>query len=78
MRATHVHLFRRFVFTLALVVCLVVSAWSVSSPAQAAPRLSPAKPPPFVAKLKPLLQAKMRQLRIPGAIIFVDDPGQGA
>jgi D-alanyl-D-alanine carboxypeptidase len=28
-----------------------------------------------VAKLKPLLQAKMQQLRIPGAILYVDDPG---
>jgi D-alanyl-D-alanine carboxypeptidase len=32
--------------------------------------------PACVAKLKPLLQAKMQQLRIPGAIIYVDDPGQ--
>jgi D-alanyl-D-alanine carboxypeptidase len=34
--------------------------------------------PAFAAKLQPLLQAKMQQLRIPGAIIFVDDPGQGS
>jgi D-alanyl-D-alanine carboxypeptidase len=29
-----------------------------------------------VAKLNPLLQAKMQQLRIPGAIVFVNDRGQ--
>jgi D-alanyl-D-alanine carboxypeptidase len=78
MSAKPVHLFRRLVFVLALVVCLVLSTWSVSSPVQAAPTRSPAASPPFVAKLKPLLQAKMQQLRIPGAIVFVDDPGQGA
>ncbi len=33
--------------------------------------------PPFAKKLRPLLEAAMKQLSIPGAIIFVDDPGQG-
>jgi D-alanyl-D-alanine carboxypeptidase len=28
--------------------------------------------------LQPLLQARMQQLRIPGALIYVDDPGQGS
>src|SRR6266566_2790565 len=78
MRAKQVHLFRRLVFALTLVVCLVLSVWSASSPAQAASMRSPAKSPPFVAKLKPLLLAKMQQLRIPGALVFVDDPGQGS
>ncbi len=78
MRAKHVHLFRRLAFALALLVYLVLSAWSVSSPAQAVSTPSGGKPPPFVAKLKPLLQARMKQLRIPGAIIYVDDPGQGS
>jgi CubicO group peptidase (beta-lactamase class C family) len=78
MSAKQVHLFRRLVFALALVVCLVLSVWSASSPAQAAPTREPAKSPPFVAKLKPLLEAKVQQLRIPGAIIYVDDPGQGS
>jgi D-alanyl-D-alanine carboxypeptidase len=77
MRAKHVHLFRRFVFALALLVCLVVSTWAVSSPTKAASRLA-TREPPFAGKLRPLLEAKMKQLRIPGAIIFVDDPGQGS
>jgi D-alanyl-D-alanine carboxypeptidase len=33
--------------------------------------------PPFAAKLQPLLQSRMRQYRIPGAIVYVDIPGQG-
>jgi D-alanyl-D-alanine carboxypeptidase len=75
MRAKPVHRFRRVVFALALLVCLLLSAWSVSSPVQAAPTHATGQPA-CVAKLKPLLQAKMQQLRIPGAIIFVDEPGQ--
>jgi D-alanyl-D-alanine carboxypeptidase len=77
MSAKQVQLFRRLVFPLALVVWLVVSAYAVSSPALAAPTREPAKSPPFVAKLQPLLQAKMQQWRIPGAMVYVDDPGQG-
>jgi hypothetical protein len=34
--------------------------------------------PPFVAKFKSLPLVKMQQLRIPGTMIYVDDPGQGA
>jgi D-alanyl-D-alanine carboxypeptidase len=75
MSATPVHRFRRVVFALALLVCLLLSAWSVGSPVQAAPKHATGRPA-CVAKLKPLLQAKMQQLRIPGAIIFVEDPGQ--
>ncbi len=75
MSATPVHRFRRVVFVLVLLVCLLLSTWSVSSPVQAAPMHATGQPA-CVAKLKPLLQAKMQQLRIPGAIIFVDDPGQ--
>src|SRR5215471_18401681 len=78
MSAKHVHLLGRFVFPLALLVCLLLSACSGSSPALAAPIHSAAKSPPFVAKLKPLLEARMQQLRIPGAIVYVDDPGQGS
>jgi len=78
MRTTHVQLFRRLVLALTLVVWMGVSVWSVSSPAQAASMRSAEQSPPFVAKLKPLLQAKMQQLRIPGALVFVNDPGQGS
>jgi D-alanyl-D-alanine carboxypeptidase len=76
MSAKSAHRFRRFVFVLALLVCLVLSAWSVSSPVQAAPARSTCQAA-FAAKLKPLLVAKMEQLRIPGAMIYVDDPAQG-
>jgi D-alanyl-D-alanine carboxypeptidase len=67
----------RLLALLLLVACLVGSAWSVYSPAQAATTRSIGEPP-FAGKLRPLLEAKMKQLRIPGAIVFVDDPGQGS
>src|SRR2546430_1311125 len=76
MRAKPVHLFRRCVFVLALLACLVLSACSVSSPVQTAPARSTCQAA-FAAKLKPLLVAKMQQVRIPGAMIYVDDPAQG-
>jgi D-alanyl-D-alanine carboxypeptidase len=76
MSATPVYLFRRVVFVLALLVCLLLSAWSVSSPVQPAPARSPCQAA-FAAKLQPPLVAKMQQVRIPGALIYVDDPGQG-
>jgi D-alanyl-D-alanine carboxypeptidase len=78
MSAKHVHLLGRLVFPLALLVCLLLSACAGSSPVQAAPIREAAKPPLFVAKLRPLLLARMQQLRIPGAIVYVDDPGQGS
>jgi D-alanyl-D-alanine carboxypeptidase len=34
--------------------------------------------PAFATKLQPLLQAKMQQLHIPGAMVDVDIPGQGS
>jgi D-alanyl-D-alanine carboxypeptidase len=76
MRAKQVHLIRHFVFALSLFVCLIVSACSqaVAPPPQATP---PVEVPAFAAKLKPLLEAKMQQLHTPGAIVYVDDPGQG-
>src|SRR6516165_4426946 len=76
MRATHVQRFRRLVLTLAMLVWLMVSAWAVSSPALAAPARSTCQAA-FAAKLKPLLAAEMQQVRIPGALIYVDDPAQG-
>jgi len=78
MSAKHVHLLSRLVFPLALLACLLLSACAGSSPAQAAPTHGASKSPAFVAKLQPLLQARMQQLRIPGAIVYVDDPGQGS
>jgi D-alanyl-D-alanine carboxypeptidase len=71
MSAKHVHLLRRSVFPLALLGCLLLSACSGSSPVQSAPTRE-------AAKLQPLLLARMQQLRIPGAIVYVDDPGQGS
>jgi hypothetical protein len=58
MSAKPVHRFRRVIVALALLVCLLLSAWSVSSPAQASPMRARGQPA-CVAKLKPLLQAKM-------------------
>jgi hypothetical protein len=77
MRAKPVHHFPRLVLALALLVCLLLSAWSVSSPVQAAPARSTCQGA-FAAKLKPLLQAKMQQLHILGAIVYVNAPAQGS
>ncbi len=33
--------------------------------------------PPFATKLQPLLMAKLKMLHTPGAIIYIDYPGQG-
>ena len=71
MSAKHVQLLSRLVFPLALLGCLLLSACSGSSPVQSAPTRE-------AAKLQPLLLARMQQLRIPGAIVYVDDPGQGS
>src|SRR5947209_5114211 len=71
-----IHRFRRFVFALTLLACLAFSASAVSLPAQAASARSTCEAA-FAAKLKPLLQAKMQQVRIPGALIYVNDPAQG-
>src|SRR5437588_12814949 len=78
MSPKHIHLLGRLVFPLALLGCLLPSACSASSAAQSAPTRSAAKPLAFVAKLQPLLEAKMQQLHIPGAIVYVNDPGQGS
>jgi D-alanyl-D-alanine carboxypeptidase len=45
---------------------------------QATPARSSAMPPPFVATLEPKLLDMMQEMRIPGAIVLVDDPVQGA
>ena len=78
MSAKYVQLLGRLVFPLALLACLLLSACAGSSPVEAAPTRGASKSPAFVAKLQPLLQARMQQLRIPGAIVYVDDPGQGS
>ena len=78
MKAHHSHSMIRFVCLLVLVFSLAASLCVVSSPAQAVSTAPTSKPPSFVARLRPLLLAKMQQLRIPGAIIYVDDPGQGS
>lgn len=76
MRAKHIYHNRRFVFVLSLFVCLVVAACSSASvsPTQVT---RTAGVPKFAAKLQPQLEAKMKEMQTPGAIIFVDDPGQG-
>jgi Beta-lactamase len=75
MSATPIHLFRRLIVEFALLVGLLLLTWSVSLPVQAVPTHAPGQLA-CVAKLKPLLQTKMQQLRIPGAMVYVDDPGQ--
>ena len=73
MRKNRAHL-KVCVCALLLLISLVASA--VSTPARA--RSLPATGvPPFVAKLRPLLEAKMKLLHVPGAIFYVDLPGQG-
>jgi D-alanyl-D-alanine carboxypeptidase len=68
----------RLVSPLMLLGILAASLWVTSFPAQAVSTASTSKPPSYVARLRPQLVAKMQQLRIPGAIIYVDDPGQGS
>jgi D-alanyl-D-alanine carboxypeptidase len=68
----------RFVSPLALFFIPAVSLWVVSFPAEAVSTASTSKPPGFVARMRPLLLANMQQLRMPGAMIYVDDPGQGS
>jgi CubicO group peptidase (beta-lactamase class C family) len=78
MKAHRSHSLIRLVSPLVLLFILAASLWVVSSPAQAVSKALMSKPPSFVARLRPLLLAKMQQLRIPGAIIYVDNPGQGS
>src|SRR5262245_45291814 len=77
MSVNQVQVFNRFVVAFSLFACLVVAACAQAgvSPAQAPPTV---RVPAFAARLQPLLEAKMQQLHIPGAIIYVDDPGQGS
>ena len=77
MRAKHPPLWRHFLFALLLFGCLIVSACSgASAPTQ---QTTPTvRVPAFASKLKPMLEAKMKELQVPGAIVFVDLPGQGS
>lgn len=58
-----------------VMVALVIAALLVS-PAGAAASSS-AGEPAFAAALRPLLEAKMKELRIPGAVIYVQAPNKG-
>src|SRR5215831_16471217 len=77
MKAYHSHSIIRFVCPLVLLCSLAASLWIASFPAQAVSTALASKPPSFVARLRPLLMTNMQQLHIPGAIIYVNDPGQG-
>ncbi len=77
MSAKQVHLSSRFAIALSLFVCLVVAACSGNAPSSPSSTPAPSEPA-FATRLRPLLLAKMRDLRTPGAIIFVDAPGQGS
>jgi CubicO group peptidase (beta-lactamase class C family) len=78
MKAQQSHSLIRLVSPLIFLGILAAALWVTSSLALAAPIRSAAKPPPFTAKLQPLLEARMQQLRLPGAIVYVNDPGQGS
>jgi len=70
--------FARFPILFLFAVSLLAFVWSSSVPAEAATRRSEDKRPPFVATLQPKLTALMKQLKIPGAIVSINLPGQGA
>ncbi len=78
MKAHHSHSLIRLVSPLVLLGILAASLWVVSSPAQAISTASASKPPGFVGRLRPLLLAKMQELSVPGAIVYVNDPGLGS
>ncbi len=76
MKAHQSHYLIRLVSPLVLLGILAASLWVVSFTASAVSTAAKSRPPSYVASLRPLLLAKMQQLRIPGAIVYVDDPGQ--
>jgi D-alanyl-D-alanine carboxypeptidase len=78
MQAQQSHSLIRLVSPLVLLFILAAALWVASLPAGAVSSVSTSKPPSYLATLRPLLLAKMQQLRIPGAIVYVDDPGQGS
>ena len=78
MKAHHSHCMIRFVCSLVLLCILAASLLVASSAASAVSTASTGKPPSFAARLRPLILAKMQQFRIPGAMVYVDDPGQGS
>ena len=47
------------------------------SGSSSSPSPEPESAPEFAEKLRPALTAKMEELRVPGAIVLVDVPGQG-
>lgn len=59
---------------LALWLTLMLVSFAVNTNVQAA---TSTQPPAFVEKLMHLLSAKQKQMRVPGAIIYVDVPGKG-
>lgn len=67
----------RFLTASFLTSCVMTPIWLEGAPAEAASIRAREKTPPFVAKLKPLLEAAMKQLQDPGAIILADLPGEG-
>src|SRR5215472_704559 len=78
MKAQQSHYMIRLVSPLFLLFILAASLWVTSFPASTVSAASTSRPPGYVARLRPLLLAKMQQLRIPGALVYVDDPGQGS
>lgn len=57
--------------------CTAGSSSAGSTPTSAPSSATPEPEPAFAAQLRPALTAKMQELRVPGAIVLVDVPGQG-
>jgi CubicO group peptidase (beta-lactamase class C family) len=78
MKAQQSHSLIRLVSPLVLLGILAASLLVTNSTASAVSTASASRPPSSIARLRPLLLAKMQQLRIPGVIVYVDDPRQGS
>jgi D-alanyl-D-alanine carboxypeptidase len=72
MKAKTIHPFHHFIIVVPFIVAACAS--SAGSKPQATPTAST---PAFAAKLQPVLQSKMQQYHIPGAVVYVDIPDQG-
>jgi D-alanyl-D-alanine carboxypeptidase len=64
-------------FPLWLVVLCSLALSACVARAQSAAALAPTAEPAYVAALRPKLEALMRKEHVPGAIFYVQDPGEG-
>jgi D-alanyl-D-alanine carboxypeptidase len=61
---------------MATLIIVALLAWPVGA-AASPPAVPLPSEPGFTATLRPLLEAKMKALRVPGAVVFVQVPGKG-